>query len=322
MSKSLKQEPSVRITQEQFDELMRRYSQLESGVMNDAAYKQGYTTVVDAKAEHDLLKEYGIETPYEPDEDGNYPEWRAETFGLRDIERLTCYNTFPYSKTAYMYATDEAVKSTKDLKTGQKSDVIEALKSELKTAESCWHEDTGVSFDEVKGKNVHKNDEHLHNMWLNQKRQSAIDFLGQISQYSGNQYVKMLYDFAVQYNDELYKKNQQQFSEKKEPVKIVTQEVKEQSKDEMSSSVVHVGPNDGKDPAFANYGKRVEPDIGVRQGRNGKFYGHDMSGGQSAQEPKAPTNSTRSYGKEIDRYLNESNDNKLPDLQAEAIELQ
>ena len=167
MSKSLKQEPSVKLTQEQFDELMQRYSQLKSGVMTYEDGDVNYAVVVNAKAEHDLLMEYGIETPYEPDEDGVYPEWRNETFGLRDIEHLTGYNTFAYSKTAYMYATDKALESTK----GSKEDVIEALKSELKHSESCWHEDTGVSFDEVKGKNVHKNDEHLHNMRLNQKRQ-------------------------------------------------------------------------------------------------------------------------------------------------------
>ena len=308
MSKSLKQEPKVKLTQEQFDELMQRYSQLKSTV---ATYDGGYSVVVDAKTEHELLKEYGIDTEYEPDANGNYPEHRFETAGLREIEQLTGYNTFPYSKTAYMYATDKAITRTKNSKNSH-MDSIEALKDELKLSEKYWHEDTGVNFDEIKGKNVHKDDEHLNNMQLNQKRQSAIDFLGQISQYSGNQYIKMLYDFAVQYNDELYKRNQQQFSEKKELTKVV-EKSQEQSNDKVDSSVIVMRQTDGKDPAFASYGKKDEPELGVKRGRNGKFYGYDMSNGPQTQESGLQP---RSYGGEVDKYMRETNGTTAPVVQS------
>lgn len=303
MSKSLNHNPSVNLTQEQFEELMGKYAQLKTA---EADVNGNFTVGTNVSKTAELLASYGIQYGDGSDEP-NAKYLEADV--LREIESVTGYNTFPYCKQAYMVATDDAVAES----VKSKSDVVETLKSKLRNLESDWHDSTNVKFDEIKGKNVHKDDEHLYGMKKNQSQKSAIDFLGEISKYSNNQYVKLLYDVAVQYNQQMYDKVQEKFASQcdyKKPVNFDEFLSKQQEKP-------YVTPTQG-DAAFSRFDSKrtadiqMGDDIGVKVGPTGTMYGYDTSKGKSNTQSNTQR---RSYGGEVDKYLNSAIENTPKQLQ-------
>ena len=331
MSKSLKSssyEPVVKISHEEFEQLMqeldsvKRYNSnydVEDEVnifFNDEdvfpiLHKYGLVDDDDYAERMDNVRKSGEEGYINGETNErmySVNPCHMESDILKGVEKLTGYNTFPYSKQSYMTETDAAVRES----ILSKCDVVTALKRNLKDREERWHNESEVPIDKVTGKNIHKDDEHLYGMKKNQSQKSAIDFIGEISKYSNNQYVKLLYDLAVQYNEKMYNDVQSKFGESKLSQSVDFDEFlsKQQEKP-------YVTPTQG-DAAFSRFDSKRDADIqmgddiGVKVGPTGTMYGYDTSKGESNTQSNTQR---RSYGGEVDKYLNSTIENTPKQLQ-------
>ncbi len=196
---------NVILSDNQFKKLMKDYAALSHSHRDEK-----FRLIGSDKVEtHDLLKKYGFNKVFGREELAT--EIISETDVLQYIEAATGRNTFMYSKTAYIEATDAAVDRT----VSSKYQTVKCLKEELRLREEAWHKETGCEDLGTRGRNLYKDNSHLKDVMKSGKlsnfTEQAKGFVDTFSAWDSKGYVAMIYNLAVMYDEHTRDKVKSEF---------------------------------------------------------------------------------------------------------------